>query len=151
MADELYEAGHLVRLYWEPTPGDPFEEILDITSGDLSYGGTSNATEVTSRGQKVDSHFSSPVVRRDPRTFQITLNPGSTQDVALKAAWVDKQVRGWKMQGVDPAGNPSDAYIIESGALLNYTVVNPHGDGPVRAELAYRPTGAFIIDGVTVS
>lgn len=151
MADELYEAGHLVRLYWEPTPGDPFEEIGDITSGDLSYGGTSNATEVTSRGQRVDSHFTSPVVRREARSFQITRNPGTAQDTELQEAWIDKQVRGWKMQGVDPAGNPSDAYIIESGALLNYTVVNPHGDGPVRAELAYRPTGAFIIGGTLVS
>lgn len=151
MADELYESGHLVKLYWEPTPGAALEEITDITSGDLGYGGKSNSTEVTSRGQKVDSHFTSPVIRRDIRSFQRTANPGSAQDVALQVAFIDKQPRGWKMQGVDPAGGASDAYIFESGALLNYDVINPHGDGPVRADLAYRPTGAFIINGTTVS
>lgn len=150
MAEELYESGHLVKLYWTPTPGSQtFEEIEDITGGDLQYGGTKETTPVIRRGRKIDSKFTSPVLIRENRTFQITRNPGSAQDVALQAAFLNSTTHAFKQQGVDPSGNLSDAYIVESGVISNYTVVNPHGGpGPVRAELSYTVSGLMIIDGV---
>ena len=53
---ELYEAGHLVKLYWEPDPvGAPsvLEEVGNITGGDLERGSTKNTTEVTVRGREL--------------------------------------------------------------------------------------------------
>lgn len=148
MADNLYEAGHLVKLYVQPTVGAAFQFVADITSGDLMHGGKRNSTEVTQRGGDIDSHFVSPVTKRDERSFQVTRNPGAVQDILLQSIWSAKTVVGWMQRGVDPSGAPSAAYCIESGSISNYTVVAPYGDGgPLRVDLSYRPTGPMIIDG----
>lgn len=151
MADNLYEAGHLVKLYVQPTVGAAFQFVTDITSGDLMHGGKRGTTEVTQRGGDIDSHFTSPVTKRDERSFQITRNPGTTQDTLLQTIWKNKTVVGWMQRGVDTTGAPSAAYTIESGAISNYTVTAPYGDGgPLRVDISYRPTGPMIIDGTVI-
>jgi hypothetical protein len=149
MADNLYEAGHLVKLYVQTAVGGSFQLVGDITSGDMMHGGKRGSTEVTQRGSTIDSHFVSPVTKRDEQSFQVTRNPGSTQDLLLQQLWRDKTVVGWMQRGVGPDGTtPSAAYSIESGAISNYTVVAPYGDGgPLRVDISYRPTGPMIIDG----
>lgn len=152
MADNLYEAGHLVKLYVQTTVGGAFTFISDITSGDLMSGGKRNSTEVTQRGGSIDGHFMSPVEKRDERSFQITRNPGSTQDLLLSQLWRDRTIVGWMQRGVGPDGTtPSAAYTIESGALSNLTAVAPYGDGgPLRWDVSYRPSGPKIEDGYII-
>lgn len=149
MADNLYEAGHLVKLYVQENVGGEFVFVTDMTSGDLMTGGKRAATEVSQRGSDVDSHFMSPLEKRDERSFQITRNPGSTQDLLFSELWRTKKVVGWMQRGTGPDGTtPSAAYTIESGALSNYTGVAPHGDGgPLRMDVSYRPSGPYIRDG----
>lgn len=149
---ELYEAGHLVQLYWEPDPvgaAGTLEIIGNITGGDLERGATKNATEVTVRGKIIDSYFMSPVQRRDPWTFTVTLEDDAQAD-ALQAAFDATTMHAWEQRGVDPDGDPSGLYEVISGALMSYKIVSPHGDGPVRAEMSVRPTGPKIINGTTI-
>lgn len=149
---ELYESGHLVKLYWEPNPivsPGVLEEVGNITGGDLERGSTKNTTEVTVRGKKIDSHFVSPVRRRGPWTFTVTLEDDSQTD-ALQAAFDASTTHAWKQQGVDPAGAASGLYETVSGALTSYKIVSPHGDGPVRAEMSIQPSGPEIINGTTI-
>jgi hypothetical protein len=152
MADNLYEDGHLVKLYVQPAPGAAFQFVADITSGDLMHGGKRASTEVTQRGSDIDSHHTSPVTKRDERSFQVTRNPGAVQDVLLQTIWKNKTTVGWMQRGVGPDGTtPSAAYTIESGKISNYQVVAPHGDGgPLRVDISYRPSGPMIIDGNVV-
>lgn len=147
-----FESGHLVKLYWEPDPvgaAAVLEEVGNITSGDLERGGMKNTTEVTIRGQKIDSYFVSPVRRRDPWSFTITLADGTQVD-ALQAAFDASTTHAWQQRGVDPSGAPSDLYETISGALTSYKIVSPHGDGPVRAEMSVRPSGPQIVNGTTI-
>lgn len=149
---ENYEAGHLVKLYWEPDPvgaAGVLEEIGNITSGDLERGSTKNTTEVTVRGKKIDSYFVSPVRRRAPWSFVVTIEDDA-QAAALQTAYDDSTVHAWKQQGVDPAGDPSGLYETVSGAMTSYKIVSPHGDGAIRAEMSVQPSGPQIINGTTI-
>lgn len=168
MPNPDYEAGHLVQLYWTPLTADAYDAldaidapamataiaamaaIGNITAGDLESGSMSETTEITIRGQRIDSHFVSPVMKRDPWSFTITLIPGDAQQAALNTAYQTKTVHAWMQRGLDPAGAPSDAYELVTGVLTNFKRVAPYGNGPVRAELSIRPSGPMIIDGVVV-
>lgn len=149
---ELYEAGHLVKLYWEPDPvgaAAVLEEVGNITGGDLERGSTKNTTEVTVRGKKIDSHFVSPVRRRSPWSFTVTLEDDA-QAAALQTAFDNSTVHAWQQRGVDPDGSPSGLYETVSGAMTSYKIVSPHGDGPIRAEMSVQPSGPQIINGTTI-
>lgn len=148
-----FEAGHLVKLYWEPDPvgaASVMEEVGNITGGDLESGSTREVTEVTIRGQKIDSYFPSPVRKREVWSFTVTLVPGETQANALQQAYDDVTTHAWMQRGVDPDGNPSEAYEVVSGALISYKRVSPYGAAPVRVEMQVRPSGPSIIDGTTI-
>lgn len=147
-----FEAGHLVKLYWEPDPvgaAGTLEVIGNITGGDLERGSTRNKTEVTERGETVDSYFPSPVRRRPEWSFTVTLESGA-QASALQTAYDDGTVHAWQQRGVDANGDPSGFYETISGAVYSYKIVSPHGDGPVRAEMSVQASGPQIVNGVTI-
>lgn len=147
-----YEAGHLVQLSWEPDPvgaAGTLEVVGNITGGDLTRGSTKETTEVTVRGETVDSYFHSPIRKRSRWAFTITLIGGDVQQLALQAAYDAGTTHAWMQRGLDPDGDPSAQYEVVSGAILSYQITSPYGAAPVRAELEVQPSGVGIINGTS--
>lgn len=153
MAVEQFEQGHLVKLYWQPstTVGSAFEEIQNISQGDLMRGSSKEATKRTPRGSTIDAYMVSVVRTRPVWAFTLSMVSTDSQYLALSAAYIGTVIHGWMQRGKDSSGADSGGYEICSGALTKFEVKSPLENGEVTVDMEIRPSGAFILDGTLYS
>lgn len=123
------------------TPGVFYEvpEIGDITMPGLMR----NEFDITSHNRDIDT-YALGVLRRQDVKIPMFFNANIDEHVAVRNAILNNDICGWRITAPAPDGT----ILIFSGGVKGGTQTNPV-DGVQKYEVSIRPTGAFILDGVT--
>lgn len=143
-------AGHGVQaaVTLNPTTAPTVFTAIQGLTGSIDWGWTHETAELKVHNSKVDIHTTSPVLARADRPMSLAFDHSDTTHIALQNFSAANTRIGMRFTAPGATVGSNVDEVIESGTIKAWVVKHPEGAAARMADMVWRPSGAFIIDGV---
>lgn len=141
--------GALIAIEVDPTGApDVYQTVGDLTS-DITQKWTLGGTENTPHNLSASTYEPDAVMELDELSIEVNYRYGNVgaYHMTLRNHFLNKRTFKLRLRG--PGGTTNSDEVIYSGYLSSWQESNPRKTGSRKATGMFRPSGPFIVDGVT--